>query len=447
MLRLLERNRSVWRINSWWQQASSWGAVRTARGGARERNKKFEDVKNLGRALGLKYVSHKENLLDAASLSMQLASVMYNQNRFKNAEEMQLSAIEVQKEHVGESLELAEWMEKLATTYRAQKRWSEAEQVLKEAKEKWETLAGKFEKGYYIVTQNLIEVLEAQGKQEEVERLMVEREEIDWQVWSEQHLRVATSIGNRANGLYEIQKYLEAEDMHKVALQIRRSVLGDDAEEVAKSLNNLGCTLIKQSMQDKALDIQHSAIEKQKLHLEEHHPDAVVAQNNLAVIMRSCMDLQNAEALQRSVVEQMYELFIDDDLYVATAINNLAFILVGAKKYDEALELYDVAIERLRTWYDGDHRDMSDVVQSKACVLLMQGKSEEAENVYAVACGLRRAGDIVKQWEGSPEEDAFVMVRARGKYQRAFNKLNPPPERRFRNPGGGKSEPDWEDYD
>lgn len=73
-------------------------------------------------------------------------------------------------------------------------------------------------------------------------------------------MRIGISLGNQANQLFEEQKYLDAEDAHRVAIQVRRSVLGTDDLDVAKSMNNLACTLMKQSKQDEALSLQNSVV-------------------------------------------------------------------------------------------------------------------------------------------------------------------------------------------
>lgn len=71
---------------------------------------------------------------------------------------------------------------------------------------------------------------------------------------------MGTSLGNQANRLFEDQQYLEAEDIHKIAIQMRKSVFGPHHLDVAKSMNNLACTLVRQSKQEEALGLQNSVI-------------------------------------------------------------------------------------------------------------------------------------------------------------------------------------------
>lgn len=139
-------------------------------------------MQNLGRAIGVQYESKTESELDAAALSLELASVMHHQGRYRNAETMQLSAIEVQMKHWGECLEVSRSLEKHAETIRKLERLPEAEAILKRAMEMRERVVGHWDTEYFRVSQSLLEVLEEQGKMDEADKLLVQRHQIDWQV-------------------------------------------------------------------------------------------------------------------------------------------------------------------------------------------------------------------------------------------------------------------------
>lgn len=149
---------------------------------SRSKNVDFEDVKNLGPAIGVQYESEAEKELDAAALSMELASVMHHQGRCRNAETMQLSAIEIQIKHWGECLEVSRSLEHHAETVRKLERLPEAEAILKRAMEMREGLVGPWDSEYFGLSQTLQDVLEEQGKMDEVDELLVRRHQIDWQV-------------------------------------------------------------------------------------------------------------------------------------------------------------------------------------------------------------------------------------------------------------------------
>lgn len=80
------------------------------------------------------------------------------------------------------------------------------------------------------------------------------------QVWTAQHIRVGVSLGNQANQLFEDQQYLEAEEVHRIAIQLRKSIFGAHHLDVAKSMNNLACTLIRQSKQEEAIKLQNAVV-------------------------------------------------------------------------------------------------------------------------------------------------------------------------------------------
>jgi tetratricopeptide (TPR) repeat protein len=110
-------------------------------------------------------------------------------------------------------------------------------------------------------------------------------------------LELATSLNNLAE-LYRSQgKYDRAEPLYLQALELRKSILGENHPDYATSLNNLALLYKSQGKYDRAEPLYLQALELKKSILGENHPSYATSLNNLALLYKSQRKYDRAEPL------------------------------------------------------------------------------------------------------------------------------------------------------
>lgn len=235
---------------------------------------------------------------------------------------------------------------------------------------------------------------------------------------------VRTVIGRtyQSLGLYD-----EAESHKRAALDLYRTVHGNDHTEVARTLNDLAVTLMYKgdptgagpllrealAIQLKLTDTEHSlrlnissnlasillmqgayaeaeellreVLTAQKEDLGHEHQDVAITLNLLAEVLRKNGELAKAADMFRQALTMQRKVLGDDHPAVARTLNNLSGALHEAGDLEGAEPLLREALARSRERFGDRHPFVAINILNLATLLKDKGDHEEAGRFYTDA--------------------------------------------------------------
>ena len=174
----------------------------------------------------------------------------------------------------------------LATVLQEQGKWQEAEEMHREVLEARRQVLGESHADTLGSRNNLANVLKAQGKWQEAEEMHREVLEAMRQLLGQSHANTLISKNNLATVLQEQGKWQEAEEMHREVLEARRQVLGESHADTLGSKHNLANVLQKQGKWQEAEEMLREVLEARRQVLGENHPDSLGSMVNVAGVLQ-----------------------------------------------------------------------------------------------------------------------------------------------------------------
>jgi len=214
------------------------------------------------------------------------------------------------------------------------------------------------------------------------------RKAIDLQVAIDQEENLVSSLA-WLGYLYESQgRYEEAEPLFLQALELGRSLLGENHPDVASSLNNLAALYKSQGRYEEAEPLFLQALELRRSLLGENHPDVAGTLNNLALLYMSQGRYEEAEPLYLQALELGRSLLGENHSGIATSFNNLAGLYMSQGRYEQAEPLYLQALQLKRSLLGENHPDVASSLNNLASLYDSQGAYEEAEPLCSRALAI-----------------------------------------------------------
>ena len=139
----------------------------------------------------------------------------------------------------------------------------------------------------------------------------------------------------------------EAERLHRKALAVHKSALGDKHPDTLTSINNLGSLLQDKGDLDGAGALYREALEAKRETLGDRHPSTLASINNLGMLLKAKGDLNGAEALYRESLEAQRETLGDRHPSTLSSISNLGLLLKAKGDLDGAEALLPVSYTHL----------------------------------------------------------------------------------------------------
>ena len=221
-----------------------------------------------------------------------------------------------------------------------------------------------------------------QGRYVEAEQLHRRALEIREEKLGPDHHDTAASLNDLAEVLHARGQYGEAEQLHRRALEIREEKLGPDHPETAASLNNLAGVLRAQGRYGEAEQLHRRALRIDEEKLGPDHPSTATSLGNLAGVLMAQGRYGEAEQLHRRALRIKEEKLGPDHPTTAASLSNLAGVLRAQGRYDEAEQLYRRALRIEEEKLGPDHPSTAISLGSLAGVLQDQGRYDEAEQLH-----------------------------------------------------------------
>jgi tetratricopeptide (TPR) repeat protein len=267
---------------------------------------------------------------------------------------------------------------------------------------------------------NLAFLYDSQGKYEAAEPLFLQALELRKSILGENHPDYATSLNNLAFLYHSQGKYTEAEPLFLQALELRKSILGENHPDYADSLNNVAALYRSQGKYEAAEPLYLQALRLTKSILGENHPDYASSLINLAFLYKSQGKYVSAEALYLQGLELIKSILGKNNPNYAVSLNNLAELYRFQGKYEAAEPLYIEALELTKFILGENHRYYASILNNLALLYNYQGKYKAAEPLFIQALELRKSilGENHPDYASSLNNLAF-LYDSQGKYDRA----------------------------
>ncbi len=186
-------------------------------------------------------------------------------------------------------------------------------------------------------------------------------------------------------GLYD-----RAVSLSEEALEDRQRALGEDHDEVARSLTQVGHGLFEKGEYEAAEEHLRRALTIQRPAPDAESPDLATTLGRLAAVRAAEGEAEDAERLFARALEMRRSLFGDDHAEVAAARDNLAELYFKLGRWQEAGELFGQVLEARRRLLGDDHPDVAGSLNNLAAARKALGDHEAAEELYRQSIELRR---------------------------------------------------------
>jgi tetratricopeptide (TPR) repeat protein len=276
----------------------------------------------------------------------------------------------------------------LAEALRAEARYSEAEQLEKQAAAIDEKTWGPESTNVAVNLNNLGLICLDTSRYTEAEPLFKRALAIDEKALGPDNPSVATNLDNLAELYHDEGRYNEAEPLYKRASAIYEKVLGPEDTDLATNLSNLGELYDDEGRYAEAEPLLKRALAIHEKALGPDHPDVATDVGNLAEIYHDEMKLSEAEPLYKRALAIHEKTMGPDHPDTATDVGNLAELYHDLGKYKEAEPLYKRAIAIDEKMLGTHHTDYALNLNNLAGLYEDEGKYAEAEPLYKQALAI-----------------------------------------------------------
>ncbi|KIM93182.1 hypothetical protein OIDMADRAFT_138250 [Oidiodendron maius Zn] len=236
-------------------------------------------MKSTKRELGIEHPSTltiMNNLASTYQSQANLATIFRNQGRWKEAEDLEVQVMEIRKKVLGaEHPDTLRIMNDLVLTLGNQGRWKEAEDLHVQVIETTKRVLGTEHPDTLTSMYSLASMFRNQGRWNEAEELLAQVMEMRKRVLGVEHPSTLIIMNNLALIFWNQGRWKEAEKLNVQAGETRKRVLGVDHPDTLTSMANLAFTWERQGRDTEALELMEECIQLRTRVLGIHHPDTV----------------------------------------------------------------------------------------------------------------------------------------------------------------------------
>jgi CHAT domain-containing protein/Tfp pilus assembly protein PilF len=197
-----------------------------------------------------------------------------------------------------------------------------------------------------------------------------------------QQVAEAEAANREMISLYGKGKVSEAAERGERALEIRKSVLGEQHSDHAQSLNNLAVLYERMADYAQAEPLYKEAMETRQAVFGETHPEYATSLNNLASLYETMGDYARAEPLYKQALEIRKSVFGEMHPEYATSLNNLASLYHSKGETARAESLYKRSLEIRKPVLGETHPDYAASLNNLAGLYYSIGETARAEPLY-----------------------------------------------------------------
>jgi tetratricopeptide (TPR) repeat protein len=239
-----------------------------------------------------------------------------------------------------------------------------------------------------------------------------------------QHLDVAKSLNNLGEALTRTSDYTESERDLRQALAIRRAQLGNNSADVAVTLSSLADVLSARGEYAQGLPLIEEALKIRRSLFGEKNVLVAESIGNLGQNYGERGDHKQAEIYQRQALALQRALHPGAHPALAESINNLAWTLMALDRPQDAEPLYREALDMQRKLLGEAHPDLALALNNLGYARERRGDYKGAEAAYQEALKMNRAllGERHPEVANMMGNLAFVMY-AQGRRSEAIDEM------------------------
>ncbi|RFU73729.1 kinesin light chain [Trichoderma arundinaceum] len=182
-----------------------------------------------------------------------------------------------------------------------------------------------------------------------------------------------------------LAQYQTAEQMYRQALEIRRTLLGEENPETITSINNLALILSYMGKNKEAEGLARSTIETYEKVLGKNHPSTITGRNNLALYIFNLGRNKEAEEIYRQTLRRSKKALGEKHASTITSLGSLAVILSESGRYKEAEKMQRRSYELHQETLGDNNFFTITSLNNLATTISYLGRYEEAEQLHKQA--------------------------------------------------------------
>jgi tetratricopeptide (TPR) repeat protein len=332
-------------------------------------------------------VEHPDTLTRMANLALTYS----NQGRLAKAEKLGVDVLETSKRVLGvEHPDTLTRMANLALTYWNQGRWTEAEELGVDVLETSKRVLGVEHPDTLTRMANLASTYWNQGRWTEAEKLEVDVLETSKRVLGAEHPNTLTRMANLASTYLNQGRWTEAEELGVDVLETSKRVLGAEHPNTLTRMANLASTYWNQGRWTEAEELGVDVLETSKRVLGAEHPNTLTRMANLASTYRDQGRWTEAEKLEVDGLETSKRVLGVEHPNTLTKMANLALTYWDQGRWTEAEKLEVDVLETSKRVLGVEHPNTLTGMINLACTWKSQGRHEGAIDLLRKAERLRR---------------------------------------------------------
>jgi len=174
---------------------------------------------------------------------------------------------------------------------------------------------------------------------------------------------------------------VEAVQLSKTALEVRKKILGQEHEETLRSMGMVGSAYSLGGRWKEAEELEVGVMETTKRVLGKEHPDTLSSMANLASTYRNQGRWKEAEELEEGVMETGKRVLGKEHPDTLSSMNNLASTYWNQGRWKEAEELLVRVMETRKRVLGREHPSTLTSMTNLASTYSNQGRWKEAEEL------------------------------------------------------------------
>ena len=228
--------------------------------------------------------------------------------------------------------------------------------------------------------------------------LLEEALEMRRRLRGDDHNEVAVSLVELGRAHVTVERIDLAEPLFREALAIRRRVLGDEHREVAVSLGDLALLLWQKGELAAAEPFFMQSLAMHRKTVGPDHPNVAQAMANLAQLKMDQNELSAAETLLQGALPIVRRSFGERHWRTARMLGHLGTVMRQQRRFDEAGATLDEALAMARDALGQDRPPVATLAIERAQVHLDQGEAAAAELLLRDALRVQRLTSAEDSW-------------------------------------------------
>jgi tetratricopeptide (TPR) repeat protein len=325
------------------------------------------------------------------AILLQNLGMLYQADRkYAEAEPLLKRSLTIREKALGpDHPDVASSLNNLAELHRAQAKYAKAEPLFKRSLAIMEKALGPEHPEVAGSLQNLGMLYQADRKYAEAEPLFKRSLAIREKAFGSEHPDVATSLEVLAKLYFYQRKPDEAELFYLRSLALRMKTMGPDHTSVASTLNLLSIVYWSQGRYAKAEYTLKRALEIKEKALGPEHLGVASLLEDLAEVYKWQGNYgETVRMYKRSLAIQEKALGLEHP-GVASSLANLAEVYKWQGNYDEILRLYKRRLAIQEKALGPEHPDVANGLERIASAYKYQGNYDEAERLYKLSLAIR----------------------------------------------------------